>query len=278
MKRDLAIRIGRIVGLALLFIVLWSLPYGPLFPWSPVRPGYDHLTLARADVYWPRGKPLDAAYKNVDHLIEETERNHGFAIRDRLTVVECADWPDFFRFSPTTRSKAIAAVTLGTGTIIYVTPKVTERGFGTSEFLLHELSHACLYQQSPLWRAVKMDKWAWMFEGMAVLNGRQKAYLNAAEFAAQAQHAQFAKVIGPAISEMPEPLNMRFNYVAWRYFLEYMRKTRGEERFRGLLKSFLDAPDEIQNEFQRVFAISIADASVEFQIEVRSGKWHEETR
>src|SRR5437899_270554 len=36
-------------------VFLLAFPYGPLFPWSPWKPGYEHLALQRADIYWPTG-------------------------------------------------------------------------------------------------------------------------------------------------------------------------------------------------------------------------------
>jgi len=269
-------RLARIAAFAALFILLWSLPYGPLFPWSPFKPGYDHLTLARADVYWPKGRPLEPAYRRVDQMIEQTERYQGFSIPKRITVVECADWNDFFRFAPMNRTHAVAGLTIVTGTEIYITPKSGEKKLDTGEFLLHEISHACLDQNSALWRAFKMNKWAWVMEGIAVSNGRQKAYLTLDEFIAQARTVPFPLVIGPKLDELPEPRNMRFNYVAWRYFLEFMRKTRGEPRFHSFLQAFVDSPDDALSSFEKAYGTTVAVAAEEFQNQVRGGNWHDD--
>jgi hypothetical protein len=55
-------------GLALffLFAVLAAFPYGPLFAWSPLHPGYTKLNLKRANVLYPSDRPLDPAFSDVD--------------------------------------------------------------------------------------------------------------------------------------------------------------------------------------------------------------------
>lgn len=53
---------------------LLAFPYGPLFPWSPWKPGYEHLALQRADIYWPTGTVLPQAYRQFDDLIAQTEQ------------------------------------------------------------------------------------------------------------------------------------------------------------------------------------------------------------
>jgi hypothetical protein len=261
----------RIPGLALLVLVLLAFPYGPLFPWSPVKPGYEKTELARADVYSPKGRPLDPAYRKLDDYIAQTEQYHQFNMPKRVTVIATADWGDFKRFMPTLG--AVGGATLATGTAIYITPKIAEKNFDVGEFLLHELSHACLYQHTAIWNSQKMNQAAWLLEGLAVLNGRQKAYLTAAEFKERAGVTDLTRVIGPSLNELGLNFDIRFHYVAWRYFLEHLQATRGRDRFHELLAAFLDDAGGVDSAFQRIYGTSVTDAVREFQQDLRLGIW-----
>jgi hypothetical protein len=261
----------RILGLVLLLLILLAFPYGPLFPWSPVKPGYEKTVLTRADVYSPKGKPLDPAYRRIDEFIAATEKYHGFDMPKRITVIACADWSDFKRFMPTLG--AVGAATLATGTVIYVTPKLAERNLDVGEFLLHELSHACLYQHTSIWNYQKMNQTAWLLEGIAVSNGRQKAFISPAEFKQRVGTMDLTRVIGPNLDELAQPVDIRFDYVAWRFFLEHLQSSRGRDRFHELLVAFLADPGAVHPAFQRIYGMSVTDAVREFQQDLRLGIW-----
>ena len=53
-----------LLGLIVLAI-LAAFPWGPLFAWSPVHPGYRQLQFSRADVLYPDSTALDPAYREV---------------------------------------------------------------------------------------------------------------------------------------------------------------------------------------------------------------------
>src|SRR4051812_14813290 len=153
---------------AALLLFLLAFPYGPLFPWSPVHPGYATERFTRADVLYPKGTVLPEPYRQIDSLIAEAEQFHRLPMPRRVTVIACRSWEDFHRFLPQMRGNSFGAVTLVPGTVIYVTPKITEKGFDASEFLRHELSHAALNQSQSVWNGYKLAKHGWFFEGIAV--------------------------------------------------------------------------------------------------------------
>ena len=112
-------RTRRTALFAFVLLLLMLFPYGPLFPWSPVKPGFEHVALGRADVYYPSGAPLDPAYLKLDEYLAESERFHQMKAPARLCVVACGDWASFGRFLPQHRSsRGVGAVTLVTGTVI----------------------------------------------------------------------------------------------------------------------------------------------------------------
>lgn len=251
-------------ALAIVFVIIAAaFLTGPLFPWSPIKPSYTHFTLHRADIYYPSGTTLDEAYKQVDSFIEEAEKFHRLKMPDRITVIEPRSWTDFHLQAPWQRGNAIGALTLQTGTVIWITPKVAEKHFDPAEFLRHELSHAILDQNTTLWRGHKLNSQPWFYEGLAVDFGRQKAYLTEQEFIARAQTEPLAPVFNGNNTDM------RFNYVAWRYFIEYIIKTRGRDRFQDYLMRVMQEPDQARALFPECLGISFDDALRVFQSQLR---------
>jgi hypothetical protein len=236
--------------------------YGPLFPWSPFKPGYTHFILHRADIYYPSGTNLEDAYKQVDAFIEEAETFHRLKMPDRITVIAPRTWRDFHLQAPW-QSGPVAGLTLQTGTVIFITPKVVEKNLDPAEFLRHELSHAILDQNMTLWRGHKFNHEPWLYEGLAVDFGRQKAYLTEEEFVTQAG----TKPIAPAFNG--DNSDMRFNYVAWRDFLEHIILTRGRDKFQDYLLRVMQDPDQARALFPEFFGMSFDNAVSEFQAIMR---------
>ncbi len=261
----------RRLGYALVFLVLLAFPIGPLFPWSPVTPGYSRIRLDRAEVLFPEGTQLDRAFLGMDAIIADAERFHQLPVHKRITVVLCRDWSDFARFMPIVRGKGVAAVTLLTGTVIYVTPKIREKNLDTAEFLRHETSHAAIHQNQSLWHGWKLLRQQWFLEGLAVSFGRQTSYVTVDEFLTGAKTVELGTVIGA--EENPPSQNIRFNYQAWRYFLEHLISKRGRGKFQEFLLAEMAHPDEYRSSFLQVYGIPITDAVSLFQGELQRASW-----
>jgi hypothetical protein len=252
------------VALAIvLVVVVAAFCDGPLFPWSPIKPGYIHFTLHRADIYYPSGTTLDESYKQLDSFIDEAEKFHQLKMPDRIAVIAPRTWTDFHLQVPWQRGP-VGALTLQTGTAIFVTPKLAEKHFDTAEFLRHELSHAILDQNMTLWRGHKMNREPWLYEGLAVDFGQQKSYLTEDEFLARAQ----TQPLAPAFNG--DNSDMRFNYVAWRNFLEYLIRTRGRDKFQDYLLRVMQDPDQARALFPEFFGVSFDAALLEFQSRLRA--------
>lgn len=241
--------------------------YGPLFPWSPVKPGYQRLALERADVYYPDGSLLPPAYRQLDSLIGEAERFHRLPMPRRVAVVAVRDWNDFHRFMPNYPGTAVGAVTLATGTVIYVTPKIAERGLDLREFLRHELSHAAMHQNTPIARAFAMQKVSWVYEGVPVWFGRQRAYLTQEEFRERARTIDFL----PAFTAPGG--DMRFNYVVWRDFIDFLDQSAGRETFWRFYGEFRQHPGRIDVDFASAYGHSIEQMIHAFQAAVCTGTY-----
>jgi hypothetical protein len=259
-------RVARKLGYPALLLVLLAAFDGPLFPWSPVKSGYSHMALSRADVYYPSGAALDPAYRQIDHFIGEAEDFHGLKMPERITVIAARSWMDFHLQMPAIRGNAVGAVTLQTGTVIWVTPKLAEKHLDVAEFIRHELSHAILEQNTTLWRGFKMNRQPWFYEGIAVSFGRQQSYLSHGEFVEQARSHAMLPVFEGSSGDM------RFNYPAWRYFLEYLKHSRGPAAFQSFMLDDMREPDHWPASFQKDFGVPFAAAVSEFEAKVREGK------
>ncbi len=266
----------RLLFLLILAAVIAAFPLGPLFPWSPVRPGYQVLALNRADIVFPEGTTPDPAYRQVDRYIADAEEFHRLTYRWRMTIIACRDWDDLARFLPTVRDHGIGASTLETGTVIYVTPRIKEAHLDTGEFLRHELSHAVLHQNSAIWNAFEMRRQGWFLEGMAVAFGDQKSYLSEKEFRAQAGKENMVGLIDPEIRLRDDlTADTRFLYPAWRYYLEYLIRKHGRDQFQVFTVEYLRHPGDYQQVFRIVYSQNFRDSLHDFQESLAPGKKRE---
>ena len=261
-------RLRRGLFFSSVLVFLLAFPYGPLFPWSPWKPGYEHLALQRADIYWPTGTVLPRAYRQFDELIAQTEQFEQLECTKRITVVECATWGQFRRLMPHMSTRAVGAITLATGAQIYVTPKLDERKLDHREFLLHELGHALVNQHQTLVGAMRFSNIDWLSEGIAVANGKQKAYLGFNEMRSRARREPLRPVIDP--DRRQGTLDLRFAYPVWRYFNEYLMTAFGRDAYQRFLMAVAADPTGWRERFQQVFGRSFDDEIESFQDSLRA--------
>jgi hypothetical protein len=261
-------RLLRAIVIALILLLVLCFPFGPLFPWSPWKPGYTSLALDRATIYYPSGGRLPGAFLDLDRDIEESEQFHRLTVPKAMTVILCRNWSDFHRFMPGTGR--VGAVTLDTGTVIYVAPRIAERGLDYAEFLRHEISHATLNQHQSLREAHANSKAPWLFEGLAVSFGRQKAYATLQEFKAFVIARDLVPVIDPS---RYRPDDMRLNYQVWRYFLEYLIETQGRDKLQNLLLEAMRDPASSERAFQSVYGVSMPDEIRCFREDILADRW-----
>ncbi len=268
-------RIGLVVTVILLVATPWAFAYGPLFPWSVIKPGYEKVALQRADIFHPKGVPLDPAYLKVDEYLTQAESFHQLQAPHRLSVIATANWDDFHRFSPWISGRAIAGATFETGTVIFITPKIAEKGLDYAEFLRHEIAHAVVSQNLTIWGKLRLRHYTWLFEGVPVWFGQQRAYITQDEFLARAPGIELRPYFEfDANASQPASIDMRFAYVAWRNFLDYLAQQRGKDTFNNFYHAVQHDPDRMRNIFQKIYGRSFLDTVEEFHRAVRAGWYH----
>jgi len=270
--RNRRILIGALTTIA--FLLAMAFPFGPLLPWSPLKPGYHAISYASADVYFSGSSEQLGDYGGVDRMMREAETFHRMKYLRRVKVIACKNWGDCERALPWLHVKVLGGVTLDTGDVIYITPKWKERNFSLAEFLRHELSHALLSQRTTIRKSLKLTDQAWFSEGLAVSFGQQTSYLSQAEFLEQAMKTNLANFIDPERMNRSAPnWNARFAYPAQRYFLEYLEQRFGADRFQDFTVKYIDNPDDYRKLFNEVFQIPFVDAIDQFAQAIKSGQW-----
>jgi hypothetical protein len=262
-----------ITGLALTVFLLLALafPFGPLLPWSPLKLGYNRTSFARADVYLGSAHAPMPDYAQVEQMMREAEAFHGLRFHRRIKVIECKNWADCDRAMPWLNTHGLGGVTLATGDVIYLTPKLREKQFSTAEFLRHELSHALLSQNTTIYSTYKLNEQPWFFEGLAVSFGRQQDYLKRDAFLLQAKQTELLGYLDPA--KRATPWNARFAYPAQRYFIEYVKEQLGAERFQQFLEGNIAEPLQWRRNFTAVFGQPFEQVAQAYEQALKAGQW-----
>lgn len=260
----------RSLGLALLTLLLAAFPWGPLFPWSPWKPGYDAIHLARAAVFIPSGTTAPAAYREIDRYIRTAEQTLQLAAPKRMTIVLTPDWSTFRRLMPHIRSTGIGAVALATGDVIYVTPKVTRMKFDHGEFLRHEICHAVIHQNQTILNAYRMANVEWLNEGLAVWLGDQKSYFTKEEMLTRARREDLLPIVDPQ-RRNPQTFQIRYAYQVWRYFNEFLIQQYGRETFQRYLRAVMADPPAWRTQFQPIFQTPFEEAIKLYHRQLKEG-------
>lgn len=217
-------------GLAGFFVlaVLAAFPYGPLFAWSPVHPGYVRLNFKRADVLYPADRPPDPAYSDVDQYVALAESFHNLRCSKKITVVACRDWNDCLHFAgPFLGKQRPVGVTIPTGTVIYLATPYIYGTLDVGGVLRHELSHATLNQNRTLLSVWRLLKQPWFSEGVAGVTagmgitapGHHLVAVPAVDFLAKARREE----LWPSFDTVQQK-DWRFSYTAWE-FLGFARSS-----------------------------------------------------
>lgn len=252
--------IRRTLTLTAAALAIWSFGYGPLLPWSPLRPGYAALHSRRVSIVYPTGTSLPEALRNPDALVEEAETFHRLAAARPITVVLLPDWPAAYRVLPRLARRGIGAITLATGRTIYLMPTISERGLDPVEFVRHELSHAVIHQNQTVFGAMKIVEVPWLAEGLAVWFGNQRAYITDEEFFRLAPRRDVEAYIDPDLrGRLDGPFDIRFGYVCWRHFNVFLAGRHGEAYWR-FVHAVARRPEMWRESFQEHFSQTLPQA------------------
>lgn len=255
-------------------LLLAAFPWGPLFAWSPVHPGYQDAQFGRADVLYPKGGALDPAYGQIDRYVAMAESFHELRCPKRIRVVVCRTWSDYFRFMPYTGAARPLASTIFTGTAIFVTPRAAG-DMDIGGLLRHELSHAVLSQNRSALSVLRMLREPWVNEGVAgvvaamepPLPGRELVTLPQPRFLDRARTEE----LWPTFAD-PAQKDWRFSYTAWMYFWDRQIEKAGKPAYLRFERACFADPRDCRAAFAGVYGTDLHTAVSTLQAEVQSGR------
>ena len=255
--------------------ILAAFPWGPLFAWSPVHPGYRQVQFSRANVLYPESLALDPAYREVDRYVAVAENFHELKCSKKVKVVVCGNWNDCLRFAaPFLMGQRPLAVTVPTGTVIFVTPKA-EGWADIGGLLRHELSHAVQNQNRSLVSVLRMLRQPWVSEGVAgvvaakgvTAPGRHLVSLPGSEFLSRAK----TEDLWPSFTPQSRK-DFRFSYTAWIYFWDRQIERSSKTAFLKFERLCFSDPQICRSAFAAVYGTDLRRAVEDLQAEVRSGR------
>jgi hypothetical protein len=277
-------RAAALAGAAVAAVLLYALLFGPLFAFSPVKFGFDQMRLAHCTVFYPPGSQLDPGYAKLDALMAETEQFHRMRFNKPVRVFVCKTDRQYKRLSRGGGS----ACTGPTGTVVYIKPSIAgatyppriEHENGTlkllppanparrdlESFLKHELSHAILYQNTSLWKAMKINRW--VEEGLAIYFGNAHHYYSGAQLRALAIDDGF---LFPFTDEDTDPVGMPdgimhfFSYGVYGSFVQFLADTYGLDAVLDYVHEYIRAPKNEEALFKSRFGANLDDAVDEFR-------------
>jgi hypothetical protein len=263
-----------ILGLFMLAL-LAAFPWGPLFAWSPLHPGYRQVRFSRADVLYPDSRVLDPGYREIDHYVATAESFHQLKFSKKVKVVVCRNWNDCLRFAaPFLMGQRPLAVTVPTGTVIFVTPRA-DGWADIGGLLRHELSHAVQNQNCSVVSVLRMLRQPWVSEGVAGVvaarslpaPGLHLASLPESEFLSRAKTEDLWSSFAAASQK-----DWRFSYTAWIYFWDRQIERNGKSTFLRFERACFYDPRGCQSIFADVYGTDLRSEVDQFQTEVRSGR------
>lgn len=267
-----------------LFVILLFFAFlsGPLFPWSPIKIGYDHSQFQRATVYFPTGTNCPSDCTTIDNMMDEVEEFHGLMFLDNMKIIFCNSWGLFERgrlSSLGLRSSGPLATTMGTGTVIYFSPGLKGSGRNLRRLLKHELSHAIRYQNTTLLNVLTYfgatGELHWLDEAVAVYFGNHSDYPDASEFKKLAVEKEYLFRIWDKNDADKIPIKKRhmFRYAEYGFFFSYLVHRFGNETVMDFVRKSNKHPEMVDNLFQSSFDISLHRVARDFEQAVHEGSW-----
>ena len=278
MRRRLVRGVAVVAAAVLLIVVVRSAAAGVLFPWSPVKPGFETHRFASGRVHVPHGTAYAPDYRAMDSIASRLEALHGLRFRKKVHVVVSRDWRQFNRGTFIARDgspRPVLGAALQTGDVVYMSPLAAEPGRRPGGILAHELAHALLYQHVSLRGSVALRRERWLLEGLAVHFGNPGDYPGPETFRGLVRtHPEyvFHPAADPRLDRLPADVGGLFMLAEYRFFIEYLIERFGEDRLRALVRAAVAEPADVPAAFAATYGASLDTVGAEFVRAVRAGQ------
>lgn len=269
------------LGFVLVLIVLWALLYGPLLPWSPVKPGFKKVSAENAYIYYKGDiyfEYADLYGKNVDSVINEIEVLYGLEQRSKVTIF-IVDIKGLKQYIPWLGS-GIGGATLQIGDTIYINmEKVLEHDRDPLEYLKHEMVHEIIYQNSGLLNAYSMMDTSIFTEGFPVFYGGPTYYEAKEEFLDEYNEKEIviSREGKKAYSKIGDSNSGSFNYTLYGEFIKFLVDNYGQEKVNRFLHRWIAEPPMFRSQFNDIFGKELYEVQEDFdkELKARSSKFND---
>ena len=238
--------------LTFFLLVVLYLFWGPLFPWNPLKLGFNKIESSKATVYITDSNSESVVYKLAE-LVREEEDFHGMRFKEKFKVIILGKESNMKRYLPWMRGSGYS-VKLGSVNVIYIGANARNSQYGTGVFLKHEISHLLIHQNtSSSENNLEILKQGWFAEGVATYFGGPH-YWEKVEFIKlwEENGLAFDNLYEENPHEMDRSI-IRLKYTYYRFFIEFLIETYGIEKFQTYLKNYINFPKKYITIFPEVY-------------------------
>lgn len=261
----------------LLFVIIALLfLFGPLFPWSPVKPGYQKYAFDTYSVVYPHDFYIPNYHADLNLFIEEIEATLQLPQKKRISVIY-AKRADLQRFVPWLKTDGLGGIVLLTGDVVYINyEKISEMGTSQEEYLKHELVHALHHQNFPIPKSHQAAKITYMSEGIPFYFGGpyfyagdewvyrlSKTELQASPSGDQPFTAESFQNLDTKIGEQ-----YKVSHMLYGKFIGYLITTYGQEKFNDFNQDFHSNPTNHRQLFDQHFGEKLEVVVEKFVTEI----------
>jgi hypothetical protein len=257
-------KLYKVTGLFLTALVVY-LFWGPLFPWNPIKIGYTKINTPKAAIYISNITPKDSVVYHIGEIISEEEWFHDLKYKNKVKIVILEVDSKMKRYLPWLKGSRYS-VSLSMADLIYIGPTARKSSAGIKTHLKHELSHLLIDQNTTRSAARTIHNQGWFAEGIAEYFSGHKL-LTKAEFVelCKSKNIRFISLLEE------NPLNMNINeirlrYTFYKYFIEFLIKDYGIERFHQYLKKYIINPRDYKKLFPEIYAADLNELLSKFNL------------
>ena len=238
-------------------VLIVYLFWGPLFPWSPIKPGYKRMEASWARVYMADSETDSSVYR-LDEILKEEEAFHGLKFNEKFRIVILGKESNMKRYLPWLNGSGYS-IKLGMVNVIYIGPNARTSPYGMEPYLKHEISHLLIHQNASSAKSnFQIQHQGWLTEGVATYFGGPHFYDRHELFELWTENGlAFDDLYCENPLEMGGRFKMKYTY--YRFFIDYLISTYGLEQFQSYLRMYIRDPKKYQSIFMDVYGKDLSD-------------------
>jgi len=244
----------------LLFLLLpYQLLWGKLFPYSPVKLGFEKFEFANIVVYVQDGSAT-YNYKSLDTLIPSVEKFHNLKFVHKPEIIFFRDADSYYQRTITkARFYAYPNATLVVSP--WAVKEALDNEISMEIYIKHELSHTLLYEHMGFITAYFFYP-RWLLEGIAVYSSNQMgtswypSKRDTYQYIAQGSFLQpkYFNTKKEDEAKLKVKNKIAFIYSEFACIVDYLKKQYGKDKFQNYMVKLLDSwqPEKVFKDVYRI--------------------------